>query len=394
MPDARVASINSGVRRAWRRLGDGALSPVTSSLLLSFVVVALILLATGTNPWTAYTEMWKGATSGNGPRTVINRAIPIVGMAIALSIPFRAGILNLGGEGQLVIGGLAAVLVAIHLPGPGTVVTVVAMAAGAAAGAVWALLPALGQTYLKLPILITSLLLNTPAGALTSYFVQYEFRDPRATSNATVVIPEETQIPRVEWLADVPLLGRLTGSSATMFLIVAIVVLVALFNKRTAPGYESFMSGINLKFARYGGVDVRRQTIGTMLVGGAVAGLVGGHMVLGEAFRFVEGDLARSNFAWTGLLVTLLAAHRALPALVVGIFFAGLQVGGQAMERSAGVSGQLALVLQAVVILALAMRLVLVRRRIRSAPPAAVGPEEADGAITSSAMATATTAVP
>ena len=84
MRDERFLS-PGGARRAWRRVGDGALSPVTASLLLSFVVVALIILVTGTNPWTAYTEMWKGATSGSGPRTVVNRAIPIVGMAIALS---------------------------------------------------------------------------------------------------------------------------------------------------------------------------------------------------------------------------------------------------------------------------------------------------------------------
>jgi simple sugar transport system permease protein len=380
----------------WRRVGDGALSPVTASLLLSFVVVALIILVTGTNPWTAYTEMWKGATSGSGPRTVVNRAIPIVGMAIALSIPFRAGILNLGGEGQMVVGGLAAALTAIYLPGPGPFVIVVSMLAGAAAGAAWASMPALGQTHLKLPILVTSLLLNAPGRALTSYLVRNYFPDRRATSTTTVQIPEGTKIPTLDSLADVPLVGRLSGGSATVFLVVAIVVIVALFNKRTAPGYESYMSGLNLKFARYGGVNVQRQTIGTMLAGGAVAGLVGGHLVLGQAFRFVDGDLAGTGFAWTGLLVTLLAAHRAVPVLVAGIFFAALQVGGLAMQRSADVSWQLAQVLQAVVILALAMRLVLVRRRNGVAPPAAsesvfAGDEPASAPI---AAATATAGAP
>ena len=380
MPDAALSA-----RRVWRRLGDGALSPVTASLLLSFVVVALIILVTGTNPWTAYTEMWRGATSGSGPRTVVNRAIPIVGMAIALSIPFRAGILNLGGEGQMVTGGLAAALVAIHMPGPGPVVIVGAMLAGAATGAVWALLPALGQTYLQLPILITSLLLNAPARALTSYLVKYYFGDAKATSTTTVQIPGSTRIPTLD---------SLSGASATLFLILAIVAMVALFNKRTAPGYESFMSGLNLKFARYGGVDVRRQTVGTMLVGGAIAGLVGGHLVLGQAFRFVDNDLAGTGFAWTGLLVTLLAAHRPLPALLAGLFFAALQVGGLAMQRSAGVSWQLAQVLQAVVILALAMRLVIARRRMADGPPAATLATDVHEDTTSSAMATATVVRP
>jgi simple sugar transport system permease protein len=307
--------------------------------------------------------MWKGATSGSGPRTVVNRAIPIVGMAIAIGIPFRAGIINLGGEGQMIVGGLAAALTAIHLPGPGPVTVVVSFLAGAAAGVVWALLPALAQTSLQLPILISSLLLNAPARALTSYLVKYYFGDERATSTTTVTIPESTKIPTLDWLS---------GASATVFLVLLLVVVVALFNKRTAPGYESFMSGINLRFSRYGGVHVARQTLGTMAASGAIAGVVGAHVVLGQAFRFVDGDLAGTGFAWTGLLVTLLAVHRAVPALVAGVFFAALQVGGLAMQRSAGVSWQLAQVLQAVVILALAMRLVIVRRRdARGATPAA-----------------------
>lgn len=336
------------------RLADVAFSPVTASLLFSFVVVAVIILVTGDNPLTAYSEMWKGATSGSGPRTVINRAIPIVGMAIAISIPFRAGIVNLGAEGQMVVGGLAAALTAIHVRGPSPVVITLSILAGAAAGAVWALLPALAQTYLKLPILISSLLLNAPARALTSYLVKYYFADEKATSTATVGIPISMKIPTLSWPP---------GASATVFLIIAVVVLVALFNSRTAPGYESFISGINLRFSRYGGVNVARQTIATMVAGGVISGMVGAHLVLGQAFRFVDGDLAGTGFAWTGLLVTLLATHRAVPVLVAGVFFAALQVGGLAMQRSAGVSWQVAQVLQAVVILALAMRLVIVRRR-------------------------------
>ncbi len=347
--------------RRGTRLTAAAFSPVTSSLLLSFVAVAAIIVATGQNPVTAYSEMWKGATSGSGPRTVINRAIPIVGMAIAISIPFRAGIVNLGAEGQMIVGGLAAALTAIYLPGPAPLIIIMSFLAGAAAGVLWALLPALAQIHLSLPILISSLLLNAPARALTSYLVRHYFLDRKANSTTTVAIPEATKIPTLDWMS---------GASATVFLIVAIVALVALFNERTAPGYESYMSGLNLRFSRYGGVNVARQTIVTMAAGGAIAGLVGAHIILGQAFRFLDGDLAGTGFAWTGLLVSLLAMHRPVPALAAGVFFAALQVGGLAMQRSAGVSWQLAQVLQAVVILALAMRLVIVRRPDRQPTPA------------------------
>lgn len=94
-------------------------NPIAVSLFFSFVAVGLVVLIAGVNPISAYVEIWRGATTGSGPKTVINRAIPIIGMALALSIPFRTGIVNLGGEGQMVIGGLAAALTAIFMPGPG-----------------------------------------------------------------------------------------------------------------------------------------------------------------------------------------------------------------------------------------------------------------------------------
>ncbi len=356
----RIPEPSVGARAIRDRLASAGTSPVTTALVLSFLLCAVIILVTGVNPLSAYAEMWRGATSGSGPRTVIDRAVPIVGMALAISIPFRTGIVNLGGEGQMIVGGLAAALTAIHLPGPGAFVIGVSFLAAAAAGAVWALLPAIGQTALQLPILISSLLLNAPARALTSYLVKYYFGDPTATSTTTVAVPEANRIPTLGWLS---------GASATAVPVLLLVVAIALFNGRTAPGYQSFVSGINLRFSRYGGVAVARQTIVSMGVGGSIAGIVGGHLVLGQSGRFVDGDLAGTGFAWTGLLVCLLAANRALPILVAGSFFAALQVGGLAMQRSAGVSWQLAQVLQAIVILTLAMRMVPGMRRRESIEP-------------------------
>ncbi|HRD99774.1 MAG TPA: hypothetical protein PLV68_00665, partial [Ilumatobacteraceae bacterium] len=221
----------------------------------------------------------------------------------------------------------------------------------------WALIPALAQTELQLPILISGLLLNQPARALTSYLTKNYFADPAASVTSMRALPKDVRVPAVGWV---------TGASATLFLILALVVTISLFNNRTAPGYQNYVSGLNLRFSRYGGVAVRRQTIVSMAVGGAIAGVVGAHLVLGQAFRFVDGDLPGTGFAWTGLLVCLLAANRAYPILIAGAFFSALQVGGLAMQRNAGVSSQLAQVLQALVILALALQITFVRRRRRA----------------------------
>ena len=333
-----------------------ATSPAVSALVLSFLICAVIILLSGENPIRAYGELWSGATTGAGPRTVINRGIPIVAMALAISIPFRSGIINLGGEGQFVLGGFAAAVVAINLDAPGPLVIFVSFLVAAIVGAVWGLLPAVGQTWLRLPILISSLLLNTPARALASYLTKNYFADPVATSTSTEALPASTRIPTIGWLS---------GASASALGVAVLVAAIYAFNRRTAPGYQSHISGINLKFSEYGGVEVGRQTILSMGSGGAIAGMAGAHMILGQSGRFVDYDLVGTGFAWTGLLVALLALHRAIPILAAGLFFAALQVGGLAMQRNTGVSWQLAQVLQAVVILALAMHIAprLWRRR-------------------------------
>jgi general nucleoside transport system permease protein len=318
-----------------------------TSIALAFLVGALMIVATGNSPLEAYTAMFQGAFSGSGLRNTIARSLPIVAMGLALAVPFRAGIINLGGEGQLVVGGLAGTLVAIHLEAPSLVVIVASLLVGALAGAAWAALAAFGQVGLQLPILITSLLLNYPARALTGYLVRFRFADPTVTSSSTVPVPPAGQIPKL------PLFG---GVSVIALAVLGLVVLVAVVNRRTVPGYETSMTGVNSRFSRYGGVSVPRQTVSVMLASGAIAGFTGTYLVTGEIMRFLDGDLVASGFAWTGLLVTLLARHRPAAILLAGLFFAVLQSGGLAMQRTTEVPWQLAQVIQAVVIVALVSR--------------------------------------
>lgn len=328
-------------------------SPVTVAMVVAFVLGAALITVTGSDPLSAFTELWRGALTGSGPRNSLSRAIPIIGMALAVSVSFRAGILNLGGEGQLLLGGVAGAATAIWMPGPGPIVIVAAIAAGSVVGMLWAVVSALGQTHLQLPVLITSLLLNYVARALSGYLVRFPFADEGSVLASTPLVPESNRIPRV------PILG---GVSLTMAIMVVLVIVMAVAYKRSVPGYESALVGINGRFARYGGVPVKRRTIGVMAVAGAIGGLVGTHMVIGDAYRYVDGELVIAGFAWTGLMVALLANNRPGPILAAGLFFAALQIGGLAMDRKAGVSWQLAEVIQAIVIVALVARFVIPRR--------------------------------
>lgn len=363
-----MSGINLEPRAIGRRLRAGLIeSPAATSIGLALLVGVVMIAVTGNSPIQAYTAMVEGAFSGSGLRNTIARSLPIITMGVALAIPFRAGIINLGGEGQMVVGGLAGTLVAIELDGPSLLVIPAALVTGALAGAVWAGLSAYGQTWLQLPILITSLLLNYPARALTGYLVRFPFADPTVTSSSTVPVPPSGQIPKM------PLFG---GVSIFLVAVVLIVAVVAVVNRRSVPGYETAMSGANSRFSRYGGVDVTGQTVSTMLISGAIAGVTGTYLVTGETMRFLDGDLVASQFAWTGLLVTLLARHRPWTILAAGLFFAALQSGGLAMQRTTDIPWQLAQVLQAVVIVAIASGFVLRWRRDDAAPLDASGQQD------------------
>ena len=344
-------------------------SPVTFSLLFAFALAAAIVAVTGGDPLAAGGEMFTGAVTGSGLRNTLGRSVPIIGMALAVSIAFRSGIINLGGEGQMVIGGLAGTIVAIYVPGPGYVIVPLAMLAGAVVGAVWGLLPAYGQTWLRLPILITSLLLNYVARAITGYLVRFQLLDDAVTLTSTRQVPETARMPKM------PIFG---GVSLSLILVIVLVALLWMVYTRSVAGYESQMTGFNMRSARYGGIDVEQRTVQVMLMAGAIGGLIGTHLIIGEALRFIDGELVLAGFAWTGLLVSLLAVNRPIPIFVTGMFFSALQIGGLAMQRNAGVSWRLSQVLQAVVIVAVACRLAIRRgerpsTEVSDAESAAVG---------------------
>lgn len=223
-----------------------------------------------------------------------------------------------------------------------------ALLVGGVAGAAWALIPAFGQTRLRLPILITSLLLNYVARAITGYLVRFPLADVSVTLATTKQVPETARIPKM------PFFG---GVSLSLMLVASLILAAWIIYGRTVAGYETQMAGFNGRFARYGGIQVERQTVGVMAVSGAIGGIIGTHLVVGEALRFIDGELVISGHAWTGLLVALLAANRPALILLAGVLFSGLQIGGLAMQRNADVSWRLSQVLQAVVIVAVASRL-------------------------------------
>ncbi len=316
----------------------------------AMLIGAMIMLLTGHDPLAAYWAMLRGAFTGrnfSNLTSMLNRATPIVGMGLTAAVAFRAGFINLGGEGQLVLGGLVTAVVAIYVPLPGPVLLPVAMLAAMLAGGLYAWLAAFFQARFHAPLLITTLLMNYPARLFASYLVTHPLRDAASGMSQTFKVPKAVYLPR---------LIQGTRLHAGMLLTLALVFVLAFIMKRTVIGYEIRMTGLNPRFAEYGGIDLKRLSYRVMFASGAIAGLVGAIEVLAIHHRFIDHSLTMPFYAWTGLMAALLSGSNPFGVLIAGIFFSAVQTGGFGMERSARVPRELSRVLQALIILLIAAR--------------------------------------
>jgi len=321
--------------------------PMLGAVAVGFGVCGLIALWVGLSPSLMFRQLLEGAVEGPQLFETIARAVPLVGMTLAASVSLRAGIVNLGAEGQLALGGCATAVVALYFPAPDLVRLAMALTAGMVVGASYAALAAAGEIYAGVPVLLSTWLLTYPAKGLCGFLVRTSLRDPSTAWPSTARIAVGTR------------LGRLipgTPINQGLLLIAAVAVAVIFIDRRSVVGFELRLRGLNERFARYGGVALRRQTLGVMLASGAIAGLVGAIMVLGSQFRYTDGALTAPQYAWSGTLAALLAGGEPAGSVIAAVLFAALQTGGFAMERSVQIPRVLTMVLQSVVILFLAMR--------------------------------------
>ena len=327
---------------------------VATSILIAVMLGGAFVLVTGGDPFAVFREIVTGSLAGNNLARSLSRAVPLVGMALLVALPLRAGLVNLGGDGQLLFGALTAAAVALYIPGPGVVRIILAVLAAVLAGGAYAALAAVLQTALKVPFLISTLLLSYISMGITSYLVRFPLRDTSSGLPETERIASDARLPSA--LFDLPV-------GAGFVLMALVVFLVVVNDRRGVIGFDMRMRGMNPEFARYSGVDLSHQTIALAATSGAIAGLVGALLVLGEQYRFTDGAILAANYTWSGLLAAILAMASPLATVVAAIFFAALQVGGFSVERTLGLPNVLTQILQALIILCLAMRGGFARRQ-------------------------------
>lgn len=320
--------------------------------VISFLVGAVAVLIAGESPVQAYLELFRGAfgTRSNFAATVA-RSIPIIVTGVGAAVAFKAGFFNLGVEGQMVMGALASAVVADWLRAwPPVVLFPVVVLSGCLAGGLWALPSAWWESRLKVPLLLTTLLMNYVANLFASYLANFPLRD----LSGGAAVPQTRMIPD-----GIHLGVALSGTRLHWGFIVLLVLPFAAYwlLRRTVLGYGMRMSGYNPRFAEYGGINMHAMILITMFISGAIGGLAGTIHTLGVDFRFIDGAIVRSGHAWDGFIAALLALAEPIPILGTGFFLAVLEVGAAGMQRNTNVPLQLADVVQAVIIFMIAVRL-------------------------------------
>ncbi|EJL29364.1 ABC transporter permease [Brevibacillus sp. BC25] len=329
---------------AIKELSKSLVQPLLA-VVIGLLTGALVIAAVGESILGTYQEMWKGAFGSFYFFTsTLARATPIMLIALGLSLAFRAGVFNLGAEGQMVLGAVSAALVAIYLPAPGMIKIVAGIFAGMAVGGFWALLPGFMEARFRIPLLISTLLFNYIAVLFASYLVTEPFRD----RSGSAALAQTVMLEKSAWLPK--LFAGMSVHAGFLFAIVAALLLFWVL-RFTPFGYEVKMLGQNSLFAQYGGINRIRVMLTGIFASGGLAGLAGTVEVMGAHYRFVDGALTVPGFAWTGLMAALLANSHPLGIIVTSILLAAFQTGAMGVERNTDVPLELASVIQAVLIL-------------------------------------------
>jgi general nucleoside transport system permease protein len=345
------------------------------SLGLALLFGAILLALAGANPWHTYRAMLQGAFGTPAQwqagqfysiSETLVKAVPLMMTGLAVAIAFRMLFWNIGAEGQLVFGGVAAAGVALwfpnlfpFLPQSGWVYLPLLIIAGLLGGAVWALIPALLKTYLKVNEIITTLMLNYIAILWYQYLFNVSWKDPEGFG-----FPGSAQFGQFAWLP------RLTGR-VHWGLIMAVVAaaFIWLVLDRTRWGYEIRLVGENQEAARYAGVSLGRNIVLVMLLSGGLAGLAGMTEVAGIAHRLQQGLAVGNGF--TGIIVAWMAKLNPWGVLLVAILLAALVVGGDQIQITMGLPASVALVLQGAILFFVLGGDIFSRYRLRLIKPVA-----------------------
>ncbi len=329
MPD------HQGLRTILNRIME-ALLPLLA-VPVAFIFGAIMLLALKANPIEAYGSLFQGAFgSVSGITQTLVKATPLLLVGLGVTIAFRGGVINIGGEGQILVGALATTALAVSFPTwPGVILLPLCLLAGALGGAVWGGIPGFLKARLGVNEILSTVMMNAIATQLANFLLRGPLIDPAEIAAGTR-IAQSALLPKQVYLARlVP--QTLLHSGAILAVVLAGLVYIFLW--RTTIGYRIRAVGLNPKASRYAGIPVPFYQMLALTLGGAFAGLAGTVEVLGVQHRMLEG--LSGGYGFSGIVAALFGNLHPLGAIPASILFGGLLVGGDKMQRAVQVPSAL-----------------------------------------------------
>jgi simple sugar transport system permease protein len=319
------------------------------AVLLSFIVGGVLIAIIGINPFEAYWALLRGMF-GSPERIAgsIARSVPFIGSALALAFAFRAGLFNIGAEGQLLVGGVTAAWVgtwAFMGDLPGIVAIPIILLAGAVGGGFWGGIPGVLRARTGAHEVISTIMLNSIALFMVRWMVNS--RDP------VILRDVDASVPRTEPIADSAVLPELVDSQPNLhfglFVMIALCIVVDFVLRRTTYGFETTTVGTNPHAAHYAGISVQRIIILAMAFSGAFAGVAAASEVSGTNQFFQPGTFAFIGF--DGIAIALLARANPIAIIPAAFLWGSLLSGAPLMQQEADVSIDVVRIIQAMVLL-------------------------------------------
>jgi ABC-type uncharacterized transport system permease subunit len=341
-----------------------ALLPVFATLT-ALGVGAVMLLFLKVNPIEAYAALWDGAFgSTNALAETLVKATPLLLVGLGICISFRGDVINIGGEGQMIIGAISATWVGLTFTDwPGWVIIPFAMLAGFLGGAVWGGIPGFLKAYFNVNEILSTVMMNAIAVQLMNFLLRGPMIDPSQAQLAS-------KIPQTARLIEAFHLARWAPTrlhlGALIAVILAIVVYILLW--RTTLGYRIRAVGQNPHASRYAGINVKRYIVLSLLLSGAFAGLAGAVQVYGVNYRMIT-DGSSSGFTgsagFNGIVAALFGQLHPIWSIPASILFGALLVGANKMQRVVQVPSALVIALNGLVVVFVVSSEIIKRRRQR-----------------------------
>ncbi|XFA99064.1 ABC transporter permease [Candidatus Izemoplasma sp. B36] len=319
-------------------------------ILIAFLIGAVAIILAKESPFnTYYILISKSLFNIKGLLKTLHYAAPLILSGLAIAVSFKAGLFNMGIEGQIISSGFVVAMLGYRLASlPAGVLIPLLLLVGIIVGVIMAILPAFLKAKYNVNEMVVTLLLNYAIYSVLEYLTSNVafFRDPSSGYVSTYVIGSNA------------IISRIGGSKLTIFFFIVMIVFVVMYfvMKRSKLGFEINAMGKNRSFSEATGMEIQKKTMYIMLLSGALAGLAGAGWMMAEKFSYTLDFSGTPGLGWDGMLIALLGGHTPIGILVAAIFYAALKTGASSVAIYTSVPAEIIILLQALIVLFLSIK--------------------------------------